>query len=103
MTQCAVDLGFAPVPDDTSEEVQPFATSRTRWSEVVMGSFSWRWYLIRRTWVSSNSHHPHLVEISPSWWAKRKSRSDSASVSDHECKRLILSSYYSIICLTDQR
>lgn len=25
-TQCAVDLGFAPVPDDTGEEVQAFAT-----------------------------------------------------------------------------
>ena len=29
MAQYAADLGFAPVPDDASEEVEPFATSRT--------------------------------------------------------------------------
>lgn len=39
MTQYAVDLGFAPAPDDASEEVQPFARSRTRWSEVVISNF----------------------------------------------------------------
>jgi len=67
MTEYAVDLGFAPVPDDASEEVEPFATSRTWWSEVVMGSFSRRWYLTRRTWVSSNNTHPQLVETLRRW------------------------------------
>ena len=63
MTQYAVDLGLASMPDDASEEIEPFATSKTRWSEVVMGIFSRRWYLTRRTWVSSNNAHPlGLVE-----------------------------------------
>ena len=70
-TQYTIDLGFAPVPDDANKEGQPFATSRMRWSEVVMGSFSRWWYLIRRTWVSSNNIHSRLVETSP-WWTKRK-------------------------------
>ena len=40
IAQYTVHLGFAPVPNDASEEVEPFSTSRTRRSEVVMGSFS---------------------------------------------------------------
>lgn len=67
MTEYAVDLGFAPVPDDASEEVEPFATSRTRWSEVVMGTVSRRWYLTRMTWVASNNTHPRFVETLRRW------------------------------------
>lgn len=37
--ECAVDPGFAPVPDDASEEVEPFAAERMRWSETFTGWF----------------------------------------------------------------
>lgn len=39
--QNATNLGFAPVPNYASEKVQPFATSRTRWSEPDIDNFAW--------------------------------------------------------------
>ena len=37
--ESAIDLGLSPVPDDASNEVQAFATSRTQWLEEIVGRF----------------------------------------------------------------
>ena len=82
----STDFGFAPVPNYASKKVQPFATSRTRWSEADADNFSWA--------VVPDTEDMGFFERLPSPFegdiavvSERENSSDSAAGSDHECKR----------------